>query len=892
MNKKLLIVVLTLSVTFLLSSGAAVANYSIVDSWNTQIEQDSVGASKQGNDKKSTDDEKEKEVKKADVAKKSAKKSDYEKLFEKPHETVEGLLKLHKIDGKVYCEFPDEFLGKDFAIASTVIKTSENGHSIVGEKPHPIKHVRFEMLDSVIFMTDAEYYLDFKNGDQIAEAYKQTSYEPLAERFDVKVKTPDQKAYVIDLTNFFLADNKDMNPFGSQSFLTSGGFVSRIVKFAKTRSLISGIKGFKDNVVIESSLSYDVSLTFMGVAIAIDKPYTALMSRSLFLLPEKKMDERIADPRIGFFTTRKMLYQDEKGTSKYYLAHRWRLEPKDEEAYLRGELVEPKEPIKFYIDNKFPQEWIPYIKAGIETWNIAFERAGYKNAIVAEEFPTGDSTFYIGDINYSCVYYAPSPNANSAGPSWVDPRTGEIINASIYLYHDIIKLLQDWRFLQTAQVDTRVREETFPEDLLGESIQYVVSHEMGHCLGLMHNMAASAAFPVDSLRSATFTQKYGTTPSIMDYARFNYIAQPGDEGLKLTPPALGEYDKYAIEWGYRYYGKADAQRDKKILGKMVSDKVGDPVYRYGKQQVMVTYDPSSLTEDLGDDPVKAAMYGIQNLKYILPKMDGWFKDFDPDYNYTAERYKALKKQYLVYMGHLFNTLGGVYLTEKYRGDDVDVYRSVSREKQRESLLYFMKEFKDMDWLMEPGVVRNLPLDQPFDLNMRPVLFRTILNKDEAIAYSAYLSDEANPYTPQEFYEDLIDIVFEGTQKGRSLTREEINTQTYMVETMVKNLAPRVSNSVSESSNSFAFQEEVAYLQSLESLSEINEYLDTKQPYACNSNPVAGFTPQKGVITGNLRNINFIRYNAIQEIEKLLSKKKNTGDTLTKNHYRYLLGIIK
>ncbi len=830
--------------------------------------------------------------KKAEESKK--KKSDYDKLFSKKHEVVEGFLTLHKIDGKVYCEFPEAYLGRDFAVASTVLRTSENGHSIVGEKPHPLKHIRFEMVDSTIFMTDADYYLDFKTGTQVAKAFEQTSHAALAEKFDVKAKTPDQKAYVIDMTNFFLTDGQDMDPFSSQSFLTTSGFVTRKTKYAKDRSLISDIKAFEDNVVIESTMSYDVNMSFMGVPLAVNKPYSALMSRSLFMLPEVEMHSRVADPRIGYFTTRKFLYQDERSTSKYRLAHRWRLEPKDEAAYLRGELVEPKEQIKLYIDNKFPEWWIPYIKAGVETWNMAFERAGFKNVVVAEAFPENDSLFYIGDMNYSCVHYAPSPNTNSFGPSWVDPRTGEIINASIYLYHDIIKLLQDWRFLQTAQVDPSVRGESFSREMMGECIQYVAAHEMGHCLGLMHNMGASSAFPVDSLRSAAFTQKYGTTPSIMDYARFNYVAQPGDKGVKLTPPAIGEYDLYAIEWGYRWFGNKDAKEEQAILANMISEKAGDPIYRYGKQQMQVTYDPSSQTEDLGNDPVKAAQYGIANLKYILPQMDGWFKDFDPDYEYTAERYKALKAQYLTYMKHVFNMLGGVYLTEKYRGDDVDVYQSVSRENQREALKFFMKEYREMGWIEDTEIVKNQPLDQPFDLNMRTTLFRTVLQKDEAIAYSAYLSTEKKAYTPQEFYKDLIDIVFENTKKGKSLTKEEIDTQTMMVDILVKRLAPNVSASVSTGENSLAAQHELAHLKSFESFAELSHYLESSNKGGCSccSGEVAGFEPQKGVITGSLRNVDFIRFDAVMEIEKIVEKKKNSGNALTRSHYRYLLSIIR
>ncbi len=817
------------------------------------------------------------------------KKSDYRKLFDKEHVAVHGFMTLRKVKDKLYCEFPEIYLGKDFAIASTVVKTSENGHAIVGQKPHPLMHVRFEMIDSCIYMTEANHYFQFKRGDKIEHTFKSLYQSPIVKKFEIKAHTPDKRAYVLDVSSLFLEDNKKLDPFAPGSYSTSGGKVSRTTKYVKANSLISSIQAFPDNVMIESTLSYEVSLKFMGLPLAHKQAFTAVMKRSLFLLPENKMDIRIADPRIGYFTSKKFLFQDEKKTSKYWLAHRWKLEPKNKEAYLNGQLVEPVKPIVFYIDDKFPETWKPYIKKGIEQWNRAFERAGFKNVVQTKDFPKNDSSFSIANIRYNCVLYAPSPNPNATGPSWVDPRTGEIINASVYIFHDLIKLLHNWRFLQTAQLDSRVRKETFSDELMGDCIRYVCSHEVGHCLGLMHNMAASAAFSVDSLRSVSFTQKHGTTASIMDYARYNYVAQPEDKGVKLSPPELGEYDKYAIEWGYRYFGEENPKRDQKILANMISEKSGNPVYRYGKQQIRSAYDPSSQTEDLGNDPVKASEYGIRNLKYILNNMSSWFESFDYDYSYTSEKYDALKQQYIAYMMHINNVIGGIYLNEKFRGDKLETYRSVSREKQRNALMALLKEVKEMDWILNPDVLKNQAIKAPYVLNLQSQIISSLIRKDADIAFSCYLSEEENPYTPQEFYDDLIDHFFLSTKKGKNLTKNERDCQNIFVKALLGNKA---SQQASKSKSQKSLLDEY-HFNKLKSINGMNERLEYVSAMLASGQieTTSGFGFQGRVNPSTLRDVDFIKYASLEKVKKIIIKKKKTGNKTTQSHYKFLLQLI-
>ena len=557
------------------------------------------------------------------------KETPYEKFFKgKKCETVKGLIILHKMDNKIYFELPLSLLGKDMLIGSTVTEITNNGFANVGEKPHEPMHVMFTRTDSTINLRQVTCAYMSKDRN-LQERIKTSMMPAIIENLAIKAYSPDSTAVVIDMTNFLLSDNEQLNPFSAYAPVTwSGAWIEK--EFKRNNSQIAKIKAFDDNVSVQSSLTYSVSLRDKRSYYWYKEPFTAVMTRTFLLLPEEPMRPRLADPRINIFWQGYSEFSNEgNGMKPLYYANRWRLEPKDEAAYRRGELVEPKKPIVFYIDNAFPEMWKPYMKYAVEVWQKAFENIGFKNAIIAKDFPTDDPEFDPDNLKYSCIRYSPSSVANAMGPSWTDPRTGEIINASVYVYHNVIKLVQDWRFLHTAAVDSDVRKVVLDDEIIGDCIRYVVSHEVGHCLALMHNMSASAAIPVDSLRSPSFTQKYGTTYSIMDYARNNYVAQPGDKekGVRLTPPELGLYDMFSISWLYRPLLDAKTPEDEvPTLSKWISEKSGNLAYRYGKQQFRTRLDPSSVEEDLGDDAMKAGVYGIKNLKIILIKAcaDGFF----------------------------------------------------------------------------------------------------------------------------------------------------------------------------------------------------------------------------------------------------------------------------
>ena len=583
--------------------------------------------------------------------------SKYDKLFKgKKYETVRGgFVTVHRVDGKVYLEYPLKFMGRELLLAATSTASSDNSVCTNGYKENTPMHIRFTLEDSTVQMRKVNAVVATKSaGERIDRIMEQNFSDPVIAQYKVLAYSPDSLAVVFDMTGIFLDEEAALSPVPKGS-----GLMEVTKSLTKDLSSIREVKAFEDNMSVKSQLVYKYSITYDKARVVTDQPLTVLATRSLLLLPERKMTPRVSDRRIGVFLTSKSYISDEGvPTERYSYANRWWVEPSDKEAYRRGELTEPVKPIVFYVDTLFPEAWKQPIREGILRWNQAFEKIGFKNVMQVRDFPKDDPSFDPDNLKYSCVRYVPTGVANAMGPSWVDPTTGEILNASVLVYNNVIQMLRNWRFVQTAQIDPLVRSKELPETLLNESLTYVIAHEIGHCLGLMHNMSASASYPVDSLRSASFTAKYGTTPSIMDYARFNYVAQPGDRGVKLTPPDLGVYDEFVINWLYRpVYGVSTIWEEAKVLETWVDEMVSDPMLRYGRQQIAGRYDPTALEEDLGDDAMKAGNYGIQNLKYILSHLDEWIAD-DPEVTARRSLYVQMVNQYYRYIRNVIYNIGG------------------------------------------------------------------------------------------------------------------------------------------------------------------------------------------------------------------------------------------
>ena len=835
------------------------------------------------------------------------KETPYEKFFKgKKCETVKGLIILHKMDNKIYFELPLSLLGKDMLIGSTVTEITNNGFANVGEKPHEPMHVMFTRTDSTINLRQVTCAYISKDRN-LQERIKTSMMPAIIENLAIKAYSPDSTAVVIDMTNFLLSDNEQLNPFSAYAPVTwSGAWIEK--EFKRNNSQIAKIKAFDDNVSVQSSLTYSVSLRDKRSYYWYKEPFTAVMTRTFLLLPEEPMRPRLADPRINIFWQGYSEFSNEgNGMKPLYYANRWRLEPKDEAAYRRGELVEPKKPIVFYIDNAFPEMWKPYMKYAVEVWQKAFENIGFKNAIIAKDFPTDDPEFDPDNLKYSCIRYSPSSVANAMGPSWTDPRTGEIINASVYVYHNVIKLVQDWRFLHTAAVDSDVRKVVLDDEIIGDCIRYVVSHEVGHCLALMHNMSASAAIPVDSLRSPSFTQKYGTTYSIMDYARNNYVAQPGDKekGVRLTPPELGLYDMFSISWLYRPLLDAKTPEDEvPTLSKWISEKSGNLAYRYGKQQFRTRLDPSSVEEDLGDDAMKAGVYGIKNLKIILANLNGWVGKDDPDYRFRLNMYNEVIYQYFRYLNNVLMNIGGIYMNERYDGDVLPSYTVVPRKDQRRAVKFLLDQMKDMDWLDAKEMQEGYPLRGNIASYLQDEIFFAMIKQIGNVMICASKSLGEDVYTAEDYMKDIYDYVWAPTQQGKTLTSIEKLMQINLLTTIMDQAGvvseqkgtpfalagnmiriPEVMKEQSRAAYGLISEEFAGIYSNLERLVPFESEDLLRQAERMGFDSYVGVTAPY-IPTGH------IYFDVLKKTLSLLKSKVNTGSTDTKQHYKLLIYKIE
>ena len=811
------------------------------------------------------------------------KESKYDQLFEgKECVTRKGMITLHKFENKVYFELPLTLLKREFLLGSTVAGISDNSNAIVGQKTTDPLHIAFQKRDNKIELIQMslpsvlQVYSDIEQ-EAYNRAIRNSNVPPVLKAMEIMAYNADSTAVVFDMTWLFLADDARLTPFDPYSRSTGYGKLKRRATFNKEVSYIDEVKAFEDNIAVISSLSYDQSVMSPITGKSVKTAVTVKMNRSMILLPDKDlMRERLADPRVGLFYSVKEDMTTRTDGAKYtFLMNRWRVEPKDMEAYKRGELVEPVKPIVFYVDNGFPEEWKAAVHAGIKEWNKAFEKIGMKNVMISRDFPTDDLEFDPDNLKYSCIRYAPISIANGMGPSWTDPRTGEILNASVYIYHDVIRLVNDMRFVQTAQVDERVRTTKLPDDVLYESLRYIVAHEVGHCLGLMHNMASSFSIPVDSLRSVIFTEKYGTTPSIMDYARYNYVAQPEDRGVRLTPPELGVYDYYAIKVNYQPIPEATtAEEENQVVQGWIAEKASDPMYRYGKQQIRGVYDPSALTEDLGDDAVKAGNYGMDNLKYILKHLNEWMQSQDKDYSYRMHIYNELVYQCRGYLYNAYVNIGGVYLTERFVGDPKPSFQVVPKEVQKRNTLFLLRHLKNLEWLDDFVHTGNLHVGAPKSQEVISFFAGALLNT-KRVSLCAYW--EPNTYTPKEFLDDVYAEVWESTLKGRKPRLSERYLQQAMLSGLFARLMP-------------------AYKIDPEQQSQGPMFIGRREcmlgETGINHEEVAGFGLHYGVYNVAHDYSMHLYYPLLQRIEKLLRQKVGTVDRETNLHYSYLLEMIE
>ncbi|MCR1025501.1 zinc-dependent metalloprotease [Cellulophaga baltica] len=646
----------------------------------------------------------------------------YEKVITKEAKTDKGLFDVHEVDSKFFYEIPDSLFNKEMLMVSRISKTA-NGLGFGGGKINT-QVLRWEKKDKKVLLRVVSYDVIAADSLPVHEAVVNSNFEPVLYAFDIKALKKDSinPATVIEVGDLF---EKDVNALGMPDFYRKRFKVSRL---DNDRSYVESVKSYPLNIEARHVKTYLASAApsngDLG-SISIE------INNSMILLPAEPMKKRYYDERVGWFARGQVDYGlDAQESKTVTFLDRWRLEVKDEdlEKFKNGELVEPKKQIVYYIDRATPKEWVPFIKQGIEDWQVAFEAAGFKNAIIAKDPPSKeeDPEWSPEDVRYSVVRYLASPIPNANGPHVSDPRTGEILESDINWYHNVMTLLRNWYFVQTAAINEDARSVKFKNDVMGRLIRFVSSHEVGHTLGLPHNMGSSVAYPVDSLRSATFTKKYGTAPSIMDYARFNYVAQPRDEGVALMPE-IGIYDKYAISWGYRPISDKNAEEEKPVLDQWILAHAGDPLYRFGHQQAGDVVDPSSQTEDLGDDAVKASTYGIANLKRIVPNLATWIAEDGKKYDDLGTLYEQVLSQYNRYMGHVSNNIGGVYENYKTFDQEGAVYTPVAKERQKNSLAFVQKElFTTPEWLLDQDIFNKIEYSGSIE-RLRSIQVRTLDN---------------------------------------------------------------------------------------------------------------------------------------------------------------------
>ena len=768
----------------------------------------------------------------------------FEKVIPSSAEVYRGPFPVYRCEGKVYFEIPDSLQERDFLLASRIAKVSNPSKAVAGEMRRSPALVKFRRDNKKVYLM--KEVLNFELDDDTSNlkaAFDRNSILPVFETFEIKAFGKDKQSAIIDVTDFFSKEIEHITPFASKG---------KPGKLQKEATFISKIQAFSTNIEIQTYFNYDTK----------SDPFRALVNRSFLLLPKEPMKPRLADRRINYFSSSRKIFADDGDISenRQYI-NRFRLEPRevDRARYFKGEMVEPAKPIIVYVDNGLPERWQKYVMQGIEDWQKAFEAIGFKNAIQARPFPD-DPDFNPDDLRHTCFRYITDNTVNAMGPRWTDPRSGEIIRGDVIWYHDVIQKLHDWRLVQCGAVEKEARKKVFSDELMGRIIRYAASHEIGHVLGFQHNMRASYAYPVDSLRSPTFTQTHGTTPSIMDYARFNYIAQPGDDNVNLTPPPVGEYDVFAIKWGYKpIKGAETPEAEYDTLNQWFLNVADDPVYQFTPQFAMgISGDPAAQAEALGDDAIKAGKYGVKNARFIMGHLTRWCTTEGKDYDYLRRIYEEVIKQYNRYLEHATSYLGGAYRYFGVEGQEQPLFTPVKKQKQREALNWIMNEITHNHWILNQDIQDRLGPQKAdwYELNV------DVLDNLMSGFIFQRLQTHAPNYRVSDYLSDLSGIVWSFPQNSELSKIEMVLQQSF-----VRNLALLARSAASAPAR------------------------DTKA-----ANPSDWFNKEEALTLAKSSKINYIdHFVAMAALDELLKaqdivkKKMKKGGHLS--HYQLLLRII-
>ena len=738
------------------------------------------------------------------AAKKPEKIKPYKEVITSKAITDLGILAVHKVEDKYYFEIPQSVLGKEFLLVSRLTKAAagmRSGTSGYAGDQIGQNVITFEKGPQDRIFVKSISYVDYAKDStsQMYNSVMRNNMQSIVMSFDIKAFGPDKKSFVIDATDMLNADNELV------SFAATAKAGYKVGAFQKDKSYINFVKSFPNNLEINTTKTFAKTLGRITVPAGQEKPvvsgnYTVELNSSLVLLPANKMQARYFDPRVGYFAVGYTDFDlDPQGVKRVSLIKRWRLEPKleDLEKYKRGELVEPAKPIVFYIDPATPKKWVPFLMEGVNDWKKAFEKAGFKNAIYAK-VPNAkdDPEWSLEDARFSAIVYKPSDVPNASGPSISDPRTGEILESHINWYHNVMLLLRNWYFVQASPNDPRARKMDFDDKLMGQLIRFVSSHEVGHTLGLRHNFGSSSTVPVEKLRDSKWLEKNGHTPSIMDYARFNYVAQPEDKVTEAgIMPRIGDYDDWAIDWGYRrFYQFNSPDKEKEHLNKWVINSLKNNRLWFGTESN--PYDPRSQSEQVGDDAMVASTYGIKNLKRIVDHLQDWTKKPNEDFSNLSLMYDQVTGQFSRYLGHVSKYIGGQMETPKTIEQAETVYEVVSKADQKRALEFLSQNiFTTPEWLLKKEVFQN---NGKTPINVVETLQTSVLNRILAGNVLQMMNQsqtmDSNSYALVDYMNDLKGTIFNNSNEDiyrRNLQRNYVDSLISLL-----NAKPTASNSFS------------------------------------------------------------------------------------------------
>lgn len=678
--------------------------------------------------------------------------------------TDRGGVSVHKVDERYFFEVPDSLLGRDFLMITRVsgVPAGSGGFQSAGSSLNE-RMIRWERVGDRLMLRGISVDAVADDTLPIARSVAQNNYAPILAAFPIAAFGRDSAAYVIDVTDFFTADNPVTSGLSSGQRTALG-----VRRYDPARSYVASMRGFPINVEVRQVQTFDASRPPSDPA---GSTVTMETRQSIVLLPKAPMRPREFDPRVGYFNVDRVNYGLDvpKAATETFIT-RWRLEPKDPAAYARGELVEPIKPIVYYIDPATPTRWKPYVKQGVEDWQKTFEKAGFKNAILAKEVPgrEQDPDFDLDDARYSIVRWAASLVRNATGPHTHDPRSGEIISSEITWYHNHMRSYRNWLIMETGSANPAARSLDIPEELMGETMRQVITHEIGHALGLQHNMTASANFPVDSLRKPSFTSKYGVSGTIMDYARQNYVAQPGD-GLKTKDfiRRLGPFDDFAINWGYRVLPTRSWQEEKPILNKWITSETGMFAYRF-VGGALGSLDPRTQTEDLGDDPVRASGFGVMNYKRMIPQLVNWTTKPGDDYAELTEIYEESIGRWAGMMNHVATVIGGVSVDLKTADLNGAVFRVVPKQRQKAALAFLAENaIATQEWLAPKDITSRIGPSNTLATRQAGFINSLLSNARLWRLSEAERYDPAAAYPVTEYMTDLRRVVFNGASPDAS-----------------------------------------------------------------------------------------------------------------------------